>query len=138
MATPRSPLSLRFYRAAYQRMEEARILRANRCYTGSIYLAGYAVECMLKTLILESVPASKQSKVLIEFRGQRAHSFEWLRHRYLQLGAPPLAAEVHASLLLVSTWETDLRYEPSFGNEDTATRFLAAVRDIMNWANGRI
>ncbi len=49
--------------------------------TTSMYLAGYAVECMLKAVLLNAHPKRKQQKVFMEFRGQKAHNFDWLRHK---------------------------------------------------------
>jgi len=55
MALPRSPEARLFYQAAKQRFEDALFLLAGR-RTAAVYLAGYAVECMLKTLILSRAP----------------------------------------------------------------------------------
>lgn len=38
-------------RLVESRLREAQVLYDGRCYTGSIYLAGYAVECCLKVAI---------------------------------------------------------------------------------------
>ena len=44
----------RFHRAAARRFEEAQFLLTRGNYTtAAVYLAGYAVECMLKALILD-------------------------------------------------------------------------------------
>ena len=81
MSTPASPIPRRFYRVAYQRFEEAEVLYHAGFCIGAVYLAGYAVECMLKTLILNSLPEKDHETVEAEFRGQRAHQYEWLRNR---------------------------------------------------------
>jgi HEPN domain-containing protein len=46
----------RFFRAAQQWLAEAQFLLQNDYTTAAVYLAGYAVECMLKALILASEP----------------------------------------------------------------------------------
>jgi hypothetical protein len=49
----------RFRVAALQRFEDAQILLDNDRATGAVYLAGYAVECLLKAVLLERTPASR-------------------------------------------------------------------------------
>lgn len=124
MSQPHASLPRRFYRASLQRFEEAELLFDNSYYMGATYLAGYAVECILKALILNSVPSSHQSDVAREFRGQRAHDFQWLRRRYAQTQAPGITEDIRRRLLYVSTWETALRYEPRKGKATDAQQFL--------------
>lgn len=138
MVTPRTPFPRRFYRAAFQRLEEAQLLLVNEYYTGAIYLSGYAVECILKTLILDLAPEHRHRSLVADFRGHKAHNFQALRHRYDQLGGFPLPEAIHERLLFVSTWVTELRYEPSSGNADEAFDFLEDVHAIMQWAKGRL
>ena len=138
MSTPTRPISRKFYRVAYQRFEEAEVLFEAGYYVGAVYLAGYAVECMLKTLILEATPEKDHATVEAEFRGQRAHDYEWLRYRYVQTHAPGLPADIGQALAFVRTWETSLRYTPGVGDRDDASRFLAEARKIVVWADSRM
>lgn len=138
MGVPTSPIPRKFYRVAYQRLEEAEVLFDAGFNIGAIYLAGYAVECILKSLVLNSVPARSHQATEAEFRGQRAHQYEWLRHRYAQTNAPAIPPRVAESIALVSTWETTLRYQPGLGEPDDALRFLEEVKAILDWADSRI
>ncbi len=138
MPPPKSPLARRFWRVAYQRLEEAEVLNNAGYYIGSVYLAGYSVECALKALILNSAPNKDQESIEAEFRGQRAHRFEWLRLRYNQTGAPQLPVDISESLTFVSSWETSIRYKPGMGEPKNASRFLSDVQKIVEWANNRI
>jgi hypothetical protein len=137
VSLPTNPIPRRFYRVAYQRIEEAEVLYRAGYYVGAVYLAGYGVECMLKALIANSSPLKDQPTIEAEFRGQRAHQYEWLRHRYAQTGAPALPRDTNASLAFVSTWDTALRYTPGMGNREDASRFLAEARKILLWADNR-
>ena len=128
MSTPARPIPRRFYRVAYQRFEEAEVL----------FDAGYAIECILKTLILEATPEKDHAVVEAEFRGQRAHDYEWLRHRYRQTHAPAWPTDISQALTFVGTWETALRYTPGVGDRHDAARFLAEARKIMAWADSRL
>jgi len=76
MPTPSQREPRRFYRVAYQRLEEAETLNEAGYSRGAVYLAGYTVECILKALILAAVPESQHDDVSAEFRGSRAHSFD--------------------------------------------------------------
>ena len=138
MGTPARPVPRKFYRVAFQRLEEAEVLFEAGYYNGAVYLAGYAVECMLKALILNSIPKKEHGSTEAEFRGQRAHQYEWLRHRYAQANAPGLPSEISQSLAFVSTWETSLRYTPGLGDYKDASRFLAETRKLIEWADSRI
>jgi hypothetical protein len=102
-----------------------------------MYLGGYAVECMLKSLIVESTPPKKQEDLAFLFRGPHAHSFEWLRQRYLEAGAPQLPKEIARSLILVGGWSVALRYEPGVQSIQVVERFLSGVNAICHWADGR-
>ncbi len=79
MAIPGSADARRFYRSAFRRFEEANVLLAAGFSMGAVYLAGYAVECILKSLILEAAHAPDRAGILESFRGGKAHDFGWLR-----------------------------------------------------------
>jgi len=121
-----------FRTASWKRFEESRFLLDNGYTTIAMYLAGYAVECMLKAVLLAAHPQRRQTEAIREFRGQKAHNFDWLRYRLSRRGVS-LPADVSRAIVTVSTWTTDWRYEaktkPSLWAED----FLSAARIVMNW-----
>lgn len=137
MALPRAKQARPFYQAAWQRFEDAQVLlRAGRT-TGATYLAGYGVECMMKALVLSTLPARQQSNMADEFRGARAHSFEWLKATYLGSGGSfPLA--IAREFTLVNTWSTHLRYAAGTANPQDAKAFIQAADHIISWADGRL
>ena len=71
MALPHAKEARPFYQAAKQRLEDARYLLDAKRSTGAIYLAGYGVECMLKALILATLPAKKRAAMLDSFRARK-------------------------------------------------------------------
>lgn len=95
MAIPSSPNARLFYRAAKQRYDDAVLLLQLQRTTGAVYLAGYSVECMLKALILESVPDRQEPLILAQFRGQQAHNPGWL----LRLYKKTISASVPANVI---------------------------------------
>lgn len=137
MSLPASPDARLFYRCAVRRFEEAGVLRRAAMTTGAVYLAGYAVECSLKSLILDGVPASRRPQVLASFRGNAAHDFEWLRSRYLENGGARFPKEVTRSFTFVASWSTQLRYSPRELAPNDADRFIRATETILEWTKGR-
>jgi HEPN domain-containing protein len=136
MAIPRFPEVRRFYQVALQRFEDAEILCRNGRNTGGIYLAGYAVECILKALLLASVAAPRHRALVKTFSGSKAHDFEWLKQelgkRHVQI-----PADTARRLASVNTWSTDLRYVAGSKRSAEAQAFLAAAAEIIEWVKGR-
>lgn len=138
MAIPSSAEARLYYRSARRRYEDARILQTAAHTTGAVYLAGYAIECMLKALILDASSARKRAEVMASFRGTRAHQFDWLRSSYLKQGGARLPPEISEAFSLVNTWSTDLRYTPREIGAKDAVIFMGSAQRIMSWADGRL
>lgn len=105
--------------------------------TGAVYLAGYAIECILKALVLDAATDVKRAEVLSTFRGNLAHDYEWLRTRYLSSGGAAFPREVTRGFALVADWSTELRYVPRGISPKDADAFLKATETILDWAKER-
>lgn len=138
MAIPNSSDARLYYRCAFQRFEEAEVLFKAEYTTGAVYLAGYAIECILKALVLMAVPAETRPDTMKSFRGGKAHEYEWLRSLYLTNGGARFPRDITQHFTLVNDWSTDLRYTPRTVREDDAEAFLASAVAIIRWADGRI
>lgn len=138
MTTPANLEARLFYRAATQRLEDADYLLKGNRTTGAIYLGGYSVECILKALIIVSSPKKKTRDILGEFRGVRAHHFDWLRSQYLQTGASPIPSQLTRPLAIVNGWSTALRYQPGSRKRKEAVAFLDAAKQIVAWGKKRL
>ncbi len=138
MAVPTSKEARLFHRCAYQRLEEAQILLQEGCTTGAVYLAGCAVECILKSLVLSSVPPKQRSAVLQSFRGSHAHDYEWLMTHYYQNRGAKLPPEIRRSFALVNEWSTEMRYSPEVFEDGEAESFLRGAGTILQWADKRL
>jgi HEPN domain-containing protein len=133
-----SPEARRFSRAALQRLEEAEFLLERGNYTtAATYLAGYAVECALKALILSNEPLSRQAATLREFRGARAHDFDSLKARLVRCKVV-IPGAIARELARVNGWSTDLRYEPRRLRRQDARAFLTATERILAWTRGSL
>ena len=137
MATPNSKDARLFYRCAFQRHEEAGVLLKAGFTTGAVYLAGYGIECILKTLVLMAVPKGDRSDRMKLFRGSKAHEYEWLRSLYLTSGGARFPGEITQHFTLVNDWSTELRYTPRAVREEEAEAFLVSAVAIIKWADGR-
>src|SRR5690606_15979110 len=76
MAIPADINARRYYRVAYQRLDDGQALLEINRPRAAIYLTGYAVECMMKALLLTSTPAAGRPQVLATFHGAIAQSIE--------------------------------------------------------------
>jgi len=128
-----------YYRCAFQRFDEAKILRkAEQTTIGSVYLAGYGIECVLKALILNALTPAKEVEMFRSFRGNKAHDFEWLREQYLRTGGGRFPPAITRSFTLVSDWSTEIRYVPRSMRRSEIDVFLRASEEILVWADGRL
>ena len=106
--------------------------------TGAVYLAGYGIECILKSLVLSAVPAADQSDTMKSFRGAKAHEYEWLRSLYLINGGARFPREINQHFTLVNDWSTELRYTPRKVPPEDAEAFVTSAATIIKWADGRL
>jgi HEPN domain-containing protein len=123
-----------FWRAASQRLVAANLLIESRIYLEAVYLAGYVVECALKSLILERTPAARRKATCQELTsGARSHNFDFLSESLRAKGCPA-PPNIRASLLsLRDEWRTDLRYVGALIPRREAEDFLQRVKDVYEW-----
>jgi hypothetical protein len=138
MAVPSAPEARLFYRSANQRLEDGLFLLEGDRTTAAMYLSGYAVECILKALILAAISKAERAAVLASYRGAKAHDFGWLKGQYFKCGAPPFPPLIARNFALVNTWTTELRYNPGTVKRRQAQAFLKAAEIILHWADGRL
>jgi len=121
-----------FHVAAGQRFEDAQVLFANGRATGAVYLAVYAVECLLKAVLLARTPISKQPQVWDSYRGRAGHNLDSLRYALGRVGAfMPVDCSRH--FVRVSCWTTDLRYYAGSKKHADAQKFLQSAGIVIEW-----
>jgi hypothetical protein len=138
MAIPASKNARLFYRAAKQRFDDALLLLELERTTGAVYLAGYSVECILKALIISSVPDHQEENILGMFRGGQAHAYAWLLRLYREQGGARMPPQVVPHFTRVNSWSTDMRYAPGTIAMSEAQAFLDSATVILAWAEGRL
>lgn len=140
MAIGKTPLAKKFFRAALRRFETARFLIDKGEYTtDAVYLGGYALECMFKSLILSSEAEHLNRKTVKHFkdRGARSHDYDSLREQLAHRGIlfPPFIVRILAD---VNWWTTSLRYDPVVLRRRDAESFLRNVEKLMTWIKGKL
>jgi hypothetical protein len=63
MGMPNDINARRYYRAAFQRFDDGALLLSVDRPRAAIYLTGYSVECILKSLLVMSSPAGRARHV---------------------------------------------------------------------------
>ncbi len=140
MPLPKTVEARRFYRVAFQRLDDGQVLlrKGVERYAASIYLTGYAVECIMKAQILSASPVASHPLILREqFRGSRAHDLFWLREILAQKGPFAFPKAIRRDLVFLSTWSVDLRYTPGSGNENDARQFAEAADRVVRFFEQR-
>ena len=138
MAMPSSSSARLFYRAAKQRFEDAEFLLDLGRTTAAVYLAGYSVECVLKSLVLASVPRRREAETMGLFRGARAHDYDWLWHLYAARKGAARPMEIVTHFARVNAWSTDMRYSPGTVALRDAVAFVKSAFEIIQWADERL
>lgn len=116
--------------AAQRAADADAIQRGNTSGVGSVYMAGYAIECSLKAylnLIGRQYPSSGRSGH--DLRGLWSESGFKLRD---------LNDEDGSKSFFISQWSTDLRYETSLPTDLSPDRLIAAAKLMKGWIHTRM
>ncbi|MDE0396366.1 MAG: hypothetical protein OXL96_01025 [Candidatus Poribacteria bacterium] len=133
--------------ASRQRLEDAKVLlRASR-WRGSMYIAGYAVECLLKTKLMQ-IYDCKNLRELDDVLLRRSvlpvgsttfiHQLETLfkltpsYHRLQQ------NQDIWSLFNVVNRWVPKWRYVSKQTTRDEASFFMDAVEKVMQWIDNNI
>ncbi len=126
-----------FRRAARQRLKAARYLLESEDFRlEAIYLALYAAECALKSLILARLREDKREAMVTKFikDGEKSHYFPYLKdvlERDLDVRVPsPIVEQVQ---VIAPEWKTGLRYMAGRRGRDKARPFIDAATSILEW-----
>jgi hypothetical protein len=137
MASRQSQDVRRFHVAAGQRFEDAQVLFAHGRSTGAVYLAGYAVECLLKAVLIARTPVSRRRRVWDSFRGKAGHNLDSLRYAVSRVGVS-IPEHCLRHFVQVSSWTTDLRYYAGSKKKADAQAFLRSAGVMIEWLQRQI
>lgn len=138
MAIPSDPLARKFYRVALARIDDMGVLYDEARFAGGVYLGGYVVECVLKSLLIGALPRDQRSRMMGLFRGSLGHDLFRLRSAYVGLGGASIPAEIIGSFEIVDAWSVASRYDPKVPDRRSAEEFRRAVHSVFAWADGRL
>jgi len=134
-------------KAGKHRMDDARALFNAIRWRGAMYMAGYSVECLLKTKLmrrfncrhLRELEAELQAKGIL---AEQATVFTHQLERLLRLaeGIDRLREnEEHWRLFnIVNRWLPAWRYTADLSSADDAKDFLDAVEQVSRWIENNV
>jgi hypothetical protein len=127
-----------FLKAALQRLSTAEaIFESLNITLEAQYIGGYAVECALKSLILEKTPEADRPDTLYNLtHGAQVHRKEVLLGKLRDLGVvltPELAKRMRRF-----DWETGLRYETGRLDTGETRAVLRTAKLICDWVQGQL
>ena len=133
--------------ASRQRLEDARVLLRAARWRGAMYIAGYAVECLLKTKLMQ-IHDCQNLRELEDVLQRRSvlpiggtiftHQLETLfkltpsYHRLQQ------NQDMLSLFNVVNRWAPKWRYVSKRATRDEAFFFMSAVEQVMHWIDNNI
>jgi len=134
-------------KASRHRLDDARALFNAVRWRGAMYMAGYAIECLLKMKLMQMFECRhlRELEEALQRRGLLAaegtvftHELEVLLR--LTQGADRLRQDPTAWRLfnMVNRWVPAWRYTANPSNRDDAADFLAAVDAIRQWIENNV
>ncbi len=112
-----------------------------------MYMAGYAVECLLKTKLMrvygcrtlrELANELQRRGVLAEHATVFTHQLELLLRLTQRLGSLRQHRTLWPQFTLVNRWLSAWRYTADLSNRRDAEDFLEAVAQIMQWIENNV
>ena len=129
-------------KASLHRRDDAQVLFNGARWRASMYLGGYAVECLLKArlmkkfgcMTLASLDDTLKSRNLIANRSSTyTHEIEWLLKISEVHGRLKRDGTTWPAFNLVNRWMPSWRYDPNQATRDEAETFLEALDRILLW-----
>lgn len=129
-------------KASKHRREDAQTLHDGGRWRGAMYVAGYAVECLLKAKLMKQYGCHHLNDLEDELRRrglmseqatvythQLEHLLEWTQ----TIDRLRLSARLWRTFNLVNRWLPAWRYDTDPSNGDDCTAFLESVDTILHW-----
>ncbi len=132
------PNAVTLSKVAIHRYDDADCLMKAKRYNAAIYLAGYAVECMLKALLVNRTPSSKTRDLSDYFRGNLGHNLEQLLQAIRDRGENFPKTTARQFQTINKIWSVNIRYQHVQLKNKDAESIMRAVLEIMLLLKGRI
>jgi hypothetical protein len=134
-------------KAARHRLVDARVLLDGARWRGSMYMAGYAVECLLKTKLMRIFNCNTLSDLEDELRRRNAlpanatvftHQLEILMVLTHSLERLKRDKGLWTGYNTVNRWIPAWRYAAEPSNPDDAGDFFGAVERLLLWIENNL
>jgi HEPN domain-containing protein len=134
-------------KAGKHRMDDARALFNSVRWRGAMYLAGYSIECLLKTKLMRKFECRHLRELEEELRDRgilavRGTVFTHQLELLLRLTGATDRLRQNAGhwqhFNLVNRWIPAWRYTADLSNSDDAKDFLDAVEKVSHWIDHNI
>ena len=129
-------------KAAKHRLEDAQSLYSTKRWRGAMYLAGYAVECLLKTKLMRMFdcrrlrdlePDLQQRGLLSTHATIFTHQLELLLRLTRSTDRLRTNQAHWQSFTLVNHWMPAWRYTADLSNAEDSKDFIEAVEELVHW-----
>ena len=131
-------------KAGKHRMEDARALMKEKRWRGALYIAGYVIECLLKTKLMRIFDCRnlRELEEVLQMKGLLSEQRTIFTHQLEALlrlvpGWERLRQKRNQGLWqdfnIVNTWMPAWRYSADQSKGDDAHEFLEAVGKIALW-----
>ena len=134
-------------KAGKHRMEDARaLLNANR-WRGAMYMAGYSIECLLKTKLMRMFSCRNLRELEDELQGKGilaaqatvfTHQLELLLRLTNAIDRLRQNEQNWRMFNMVNRWIPAWRYTADLSNSDDAKDFVDAVDKVSHWIENNI
>lgn len=134
-------------KASKHRLDDARALLNAVRWRGAMYMAGYAVECLLKAKLMRKFDRRNLSELEDELqrRGMlAAQATVFTHHLEALLGMAQGLDRLRGNRTLwqqfnrVNRWIPAWRYSPNLSSRDEAEDFFEAVEQVLHWVENNI
>ena len=133
--------------ASRQRLADAKVLLNASQWRGAMYMAGYAVECLLKTRLMhiydcknlrELEDLLRQRSILPANRTVFTHQLEDLLRLTPGYNRLMRNREMLPLFNKVNQWTPNWRYISKPTNRREATEFMTSIENFMRWVNNNL
>ncbi|MEM7536590.1 MAG: HEPN domain-containing protein [Chloroflexota bacterium] len=134
-------------KASKHRLDDAKALLESRRWRGSMYMSGYAVECLLKTKLMQMYHCHtlheledilQQRGILVTQATVFTHHLELLFQFARSLDRLKQNRRIWRQFAIVNRWMPAWRYTANLANQQDAEDFIRAVEAVMDWIENNI
>jgi HEPN domain-containing protein len=134
-------------KASKHRLEDAHVLLNAERWRGTMYMSGYAVECLIKAKLMQIYSCRNLHELEDELQRRgilTSHATVFTHHLELLLRLTQTFdrlrqnRELWPQFNIVNRWIPAWRYTANLANRQDAEDFLEAVENIMDWIENNL